>query len=78
MTGMKLSVSMGDEAVEFLDRYAAEHGLGSRSAVVQQAVALLRAVELGDDYAAAWTEWTEGEDAELWGATADGLSNPST
>ena len=79
MPGMKLSVSMGDEAVEFLDRYAAEHGVGSRSAVVQTAVALLRAVELGDDYSAAWTEWAESEDSVLWGPTVgDGLSAPTT
>ena len=32
---MKLSVSLPDEDVEFLDRYAAEHGIGSRSAAVQ-------------------------------------------
>ena len=70
---MKVSVSIADEDVEFLDRYATEHGVESRSGVVQRAVSLLRAVELGDDYAAAWAEW-DGSDAELWDtAVADGL-----
>jgi Arc/MetJ-type ribon-helix-helix transcriptional regulator len=70
---MKVSVSIADEDVEFLDRYAAEHGVGSRSGVVQRAVSLLRAVELGDDYAAAWAEW-DGPEAEPWErAVDDGL-----
>lgn len=62
---MKLSVSMSDEDVEFLDHYAAEHGVESRSAVVQRAVSLLRTTELADDYAAAWKEWSTSE-ADLW------------
>jgi Arc/MetJ-type ribon-helix-helix transcriptional regulator len=73
--GVKLSVSMDEEDVEFLDRYAAEHSVDSRSAVVQRAIALLRSVELGDEYAAAWDEWAAGEDADLWEAAVDdGLS----
>jgi Arc/MetJ-type ribon-helix-helix transcriptional regulator len=70
---VKVSVSIADEDVEFLDRYAAEHGVASRSGVVQRAVSLLRAVELGDDYAAAWADW-DGPDAEQWEAVVeDGL-----
>lgn len=71
---MKLSVSLPDDDVEFIDQYATEHGVGSRSGVVQRAVSLLRASELGDDYIAAWGEW-ELSDAEAWGTTVgDGLS----
>jgi Arc/MetJ-type ribon-helix-helix transcriptional regulator len=70
---VKLSVSIAQEDVEFIDRYADEHGVESRSAVVQRALALLRANTLGDDYAAAWDEWSAA-DAELWETTAaDGL-----
>lgn len=70
---MKLSVSLSDKDVEFVDRYAAEHDVGSRSAVVQRALLLLRASELGDDYAAAWAEW--GPEQDVWEpAVADGLS----
>ena len=71
---MKLSVSIPDEDVEFIDRYATEHAVESRSGVVQRALSLLRATELGEDYAAAWAEWDSSE-AEVWESTvADGLS----
>jgi Arc/MetJ-type ribon-helix-helix transcriptional regulator len=70
---MKLSVSLQDQDVEFIDQYASERGIASRSGVVQRAVALLRATELGEDYAAAWDEWA-ASDGDLWAATdADGL-----
>ena len=67
---MKLSVSIADDDVEFLDRYARENGVGSRSAAVAQAVRLLRSAQLGDDYAAAWAEWESDDGAQLWGAVA--------
>jgi 3-mercaptopyruvate sulfurtransferase SseA len=71
---VKLSVSLADEDVEFLDSYARESGVGSRSAAVARAVRLLRAAQLGDDYAAAWTEWESDDDARLWeSVAADGL-----
>jgi Arc/MetJ-type ribon-helix-helix transcriptional regulator len=70
---VKLSVSIPDEDVEFIDQYANEHGVESRSAVVQRALSLLRASALGNDYAAAWEEWS-ASDADLWETTvADGL-----
>jgi Arc/MetJ-type ribon-helix-helix transcriptional regulator len=71
---MKLSVSLPDEDVEFLDQYARTQGYDSRSAVVHKAVRLLRASELGGDYAEAWEEWSESGDAEAWDvAVGDGL-----
>lgn len=71
---MKLSVSLAADDVAYLDAYAAEHGLGSRSAAVAQAVELLRRARLADDYAQAIDEWEAGEDGELWDATApDGV-----
>jgi hypothetical protein len=66
---VKLSLSLSSENVEFLDKYAAAHDVDSRSAVVQRAIELLRAIELGDDYAAAWEEWQSG-DASLWETAA--------
>ena len=72
---MKVSVSLPGEDVEYLDRYAKSQGLESRSAAVQKAVRLLRASELGAAYEDAWTEWTEGDDGELWDeATGDGVA----
>ncbi|HSH58508.1 MAG TPA: ribbon-helix-helix domain-containing protein [Acidimicrobiales bacterium] len=71
---MKLSVSIPDEDVEFIDRYAGEYGVGSRSGVLKRALSLLRANELGQAYAQAWDEW-EAHEAEAWEATAgDGLT----
>jgi Arc/MetJ-type ribon-helix-helix transcriptional regulator len=71
---VKLSVSLPDNDVEFIDEYAAEHGVESRSGVVQRALSLLRSSELGADYAAAWEEW-ESSEGESWDVTlADGLA----
>ena len=71
---MKVSVSLPDEDVDYLDAYAQHRGLQSRSAALQKAVRLLRASELGAAYEDAWTEWSGSEDADLWdAATADGL-----
>lgn len=71
---MKLSVSLPDEDVQFLDAYAASQGVGSRSAVVHKAVRLLRASELGPAYEEAWAEWTaSGDDVRWEGTLEDGL-----
>ena len=70
---MKVSVSLPDEDIAFLDSYAHEQGIGSRSAAVHKAVRLLRAVELTDDYEQAWSAWSESGDDDLWdAAVADG------
>jgi Arc/MetJ-type ribon-helix-helix transcriptional regulator len=65
---MKVSVSLPDEDVEFLDAYAESRGIASRSAVVHKAVRLLRASGLGAAYEQAWDEWNQC-DADLWDAT---------
>jgi Arc/MetJ-type ribon-helix-helix transcriptional regulator len=72
---MKLSVSLPDEDVTFLDEYAKAIGAPSRSAVIHRAVGLLRASKLGNDYAAAWDEWEAAGEAELWESVInDGLT----
>lgn len=71
---MKVSVSLPAEDVDYLDAYAEQQGLESRSAAVQKAVRLLRASELGPAYEDAWSDWSSGGDAELWDrATSDGV-----
>ena len=71
---MKLSVSLPDRDVAFLDRYAAERNAPSRSAVLKEAVRLLRLSGVEEAYAAAWSEWEASEDAALWDTViADGL-----
>ena len=72
---MKISVSLPDEDVEFLDSYAESQGYESRSAVVHTAVRMLRSAKLGDAYADAWREWDDSSDAEIWDkVTSDGLA----
>lgn len=72
---MKISVSLPDEDVEFLDNYADSHGYNSRSAVVHTAVRMLRSSKLGDAYADAWQEWEEAGHAEKWDkVSSDGLA----
>lgn len=71
---MKLSVSLSDADVAFLDDYARAHGIPSRSGVLHEALALLRERRLGADYAAAWDEWAADGDNAVWDeAGADGL-----
>ncbi|MGH3392941.1 MAG: antitoxin [Actinomadura sp.] len=68
-------MSIPDEDVAFIDDYAQRTGAKSRSAVLHQAVALLRSVDLEDAYAAAWQEWERGDDTALWdAASADGIA----
>jgi Arc/MetJ-type ribon-helix-helix transcriptional regulator len=71
---MKLSISLSEEEVATLDKYAQAAGLSSRSAAIQQAIRLLGNPELEDAYADAWEEWRSSGDAEAWESTAaDGL-----
>jgi len=71
---MKISVSLPEEDVEFLDDYARSLGIGSRSAVVQRAVRLLRSSGLGPAYAEAWEEWETSGEAGTWDSVVgDGL-----
>ena len=71
---MKLSVSLPDEDVQFLDAYASEQGFASRSAVLHKAVRLLRGAELGAAYEDAFAEWDNQGETAAWDATAaDGL-----
>ena len=73
---MKLSVSLPEEDVAYIDEYAQRVGAQSRSSVLHQAVALLRMSELEAEYAEAFREWRESEDHELWENTvSDGLAD---
>jgi Arc/MetJ-type ribon-helix-helix transcriptional regulator len=67
---MKVSVSLPDEDVEFLDSYAQAQGLQSRSAALHKAVRLLRGVELASAYEDAFVSWDDSEDAGEWDITA--------
>ena len=73
---MKVSVSIPDEDVQFLDAYVRNQHAPSRSSAVQRAIRLLRASELSSDYAESFAEWSDSPDSEAWGAvTGDGLTS---
>jgi Arc/MetJ-type ribon-helix-helix transcriptional regulator len=67
---MKVSVSLPEGDIAFLDEYAASHAFQSRSAVVHKAIDALRVGDLDDAYRDAWDEWTKSGEADLWDATA--------
>jgi predicted transcriptional regulator len=70
---MKVSVSLPNEDVEFLNEYARRTDR-SRSAAVHEAIASLRGGTLPAAYERAWAEWDERTDAEIWDQGAgDGL-----
>ncbi len=72
---MKVSVSIPESDVEFLDDYARSHGIASRSATLHRAIRLLRASELSQHYAAAFAEWEDSGEGTVWDvAVADGLA----
>lgn len=74
--GMKVSVSLPEDDVEFLDSYARDQGIGSRSAALHKAVGLLRSAQLADAYEDAWASWTASGEAGAWESTlADGLGH---
>ena len=71
---MKMSVSLPDGDVEFLDQYASAHAYASRSAVVHQAIRVLRLGELHQAYGDSWAEWYASGEADSWNAAVgDGV-----
>jgi Arc/MetJ-type ribon-helix-helix transcriptional regulator len=73
---MKMSVSLPEDDVEFLDSYARDQGMGSRSAALRKAVGLLRTAQLADAYEDAWASWAASGEAQAWeNTTADGLDS---
>lgn len=72
---MKVSISLPEGDLHFIDEYAERRDIGSRSAVVHEAIAMLRSRELEDSYVDAFEEWESG-DAALWEPTAaDGMAD---
>ncbi|MHB1576507.1 MAG: ribbon-helix-helix domain-containing protein [Candidatus Dormibacteria bacterium] len=67
---MKVSVSLPEEDVEFLDSYAQSQSFPSRSAVLHKAVRLLRGAELSPAYEDAFLEWERSGEAAAWDVTA--------
>ena len=73
---MKVSVSLPEDDLAFVDDYASRTGAPSRSSVLHRAIWLLRMAELEEAYGEAWQEWDGSEDAELWEVTTgDGIGD---
>lgn len=73
---MKVSVSLPEEDVAFLDAYVESQGIESRSAAVHKAVKLLRTSELAGAYENAFGSWADEDDAAAWeSVTEDGLDS---
>ncbi|GLI26467.1 hypothetical protein ARHIZOSPH14_07090 [Agromyces rhizosphaerae] len=71
MSYAKVSLSLSDADIAFLDGETLSGAYPSRSAAVQDAVRMLRESRLADAYAEAFGEW----DDDGWDATAaDGTS----
>jgi len=72
MTNAKVSLSLSEADIAFLDLETLSGRYASRSAAVQDAVRLLRESRLADAYAEAFAD---GYDAEWDAADADGLAS---
>jgi Arc/MetJ-type ribon-helix-helix transcriptional regulator len=73
---MKVSLSLSQQDVDFLDRLSADGTYPSRSAAAAHAIAAMRDRELTDSYVEAFDEWAASGEAELWDVTvADGFDD---
>ncbi|MFE0189154.1 ribbon-helix-helix domain-containing protein [Streptomyces sp. NPDC058989] len=73
---MKISVSLPEEDLAFVDEYATRTEAESRSAVIHAAIEMLRAAELEAQYTEAFEEWDASEGAALWDRTSgDGIAD---
>jgi putative addiction module CopG family antidote len=70
---MKLSISLPQDDLEFIDEQTGSGAFASRSAAVHAAIRLLRDRAHVDSYAAAWDEW-DADGGAVWEAVAaDGV-----
>lgn len=70
-----VTVSIPPAQLAFLDAYTAHHAGATRESAVQDAIALLRQVDLEAQYEQADAEWLDSDDAAAWEAViADGLT----
>lgn len=64
--GMKISISLEEKDLTFLDKYASDHSLETRSAAMRKAIDALRKEELAWQYEQAFSEWEGSEDQKFW------------
>lgn len=74
MTTVKLSISLEQQLVDFLEGCQRQHGIRSRSEVIGQGLKLLRERELERQYEGAINVWES--EAALWDSVAgDGMGS---
>ena len=75
MAYTKVSLSLSEHDLAFLDHETLDGRFPSRSAAVQEAVHLLRESRLSDAYAEAFGEWNDEGEEDVWAtASADGIA----
>ena len=76
MSAIKVSISLDELDIAYLDQQAREGAFPSRSAAVQEAIRLLRESGLADSYAEAFASWHEDVAvAGAWdAAVGDGIT----
>lgn len=75
MAFTKVSLSLAEDDIAYLDTETLEGRFASRSAAVQEAVRLLRESRLADAYAEAFGEWRDAGDELAWDAAMpDGIA----
>jgi len=71
---VKVSLSLTDDDVRFLDERSRGGGYASRSAVVADAIRAMRMADVVDMYVEDFKAWEESGEARLWDlAASDGL-----
>jgi predicted transcriptional regulator len=71
----KLSISLPDDDLRFLDALAASFD-GNRSAAVHEVIRTAREVRAAGEYAAAFADWSSSDVEVDWEATmADGIDS---
>jgi Arc/MetJ-type ribon-helix-helix transcriptional regulator len=71
--GMKISVSLPDEDIRWLDEQVLDRHHESRSAAVHQAIVRLRERDRVEEYRRAWQDSADDDEA-LWDVTvSDGI-----
>jgi Arc/MetJ-type ribon-helix-helix transcriptional regulator len=73
---MKVSVSITEDDVVYLESQIASGRFATRSAAMHAAIKLMRTRDLEAQYAAAAHDWRESGDGAAWdAANADGLDD---
>lgn len=71
---MKISISLSDEDVAYLDAETSDGRFASRSAAVAAAIGWMRRGDLVAAYDQAYDEWANSDDATAWDVTtSDGI-----